>query len=381
MRNQVGTKGWTARSRRVLAGTIALALAIPLGASVFVGCGKKKGDAEAAPSPGGGLDDPKNDAAVVTAAKAALACDWGTSGLKYDCPALKTWRESPLLKDGKADTTLIAMLGDAKDPVRWLAAEALANQGKTYEKDAALANQVIGASQAEKQPLIAGPLGRATGNIDAKATNLGEAMKTLAKTHAVVDYRKAIIGSMLFANRELFYDFVVDLARNDKNDDVRRAALSAPWTGTPPGRSPDSCKLWLDQVDDPKPDNGGEAAYLCAFYPNDGGCKAQWDPLLTKLETRAKGGKVQASQMSSALKYLWQQKGASNAQKDRAVAIAKALVENPANGGSPRGNALRFVAEAEGDKAKPFAKRFEGDKEFFVKSSAKDILDGKVKKL
>lgn len=349
-----------------------------------MGCSKETKNIEgsqaasATGAAGVGINDSANDKAVVEAAKAALTCDWGAQGLKSDCPAYKTWRESPLIKDGKADATLINFLIDPQDAVRWLGATTLGNSGKAYKTDAALSNKLIAAAKVEKQPLVGGALGRTVGNIDAKATNLGEAMKTLATTHALTDLRKSLVSNMLFPNRDSFYDFHLGLARNEKNDDVRRAALGAPWTGTPTGRAGDTCKMWLERVDDPKPDNGGEAAYMCAFWSNSGGCQSEWDALLSKIDARAKSGQVQASQMASALSYLYGQKGATAAQKARSINVSKAILENASNNAAARGTALRFLAEADPPMAKAVAKKFENDKEFFVKNTAKDVLDGKI---
>lgn len=340
---------------------------------------KEEGTAGTSAPAGGGLDDPSNDKVVVDAARAAIACEWSAGGgLKYDCPAHKAFKEASFIKEGAADPTLTTMLTDGREQVRWLAAEALANQGKAYTKNAALAGKVVAAAQAEKSSSVAGPLGRATAKIDLAATGHQVAVETMVRSHALVELRRSLAGNLLWSNKQLF-DLTLQLARTDSVPGVRKAALSAPWTGTPAGREADACNLWLEKVDDAADEVNGEAAYLCGFWSRGGGCKAQWDGLLGKIEARAKAGRVQSGQMASALSYFHGQGQASAAQKKRARDIAKAIVENSSNSGMARGNALRFLGETDPD-AKAYARRFASDKEFFVKNAAKDIQDGKIKK-
>lgn len=349
--------------------------------SLALGAGCRKGDdGKAQAAQGGvGLDDPSADKQVADAARAAIACEWSaTGGLKHDCPAHKTWKEASFIKEGAADPTLTTMLADAREQVRWLAAEALSNQGKAFTKNAGLAAKVVAAAQAEKAPLAGASLGRAVAKIDLVATGQQPAAEAMVKTHPVVELRRTLAQHMLWTNRQT-YDLTLQLARTDAVPAVRKAALGAPWTGTPTGREADSCNLWLEKVDDPADEVNGEAAYLCAFWSRGGGCRSQWDPLLAKIEARARAGTVKSSQMASALSYFHGQKQATAPQKARAVAVAKAIVENRANSGMARGSALRFIGEVDAG-AKAYAARFTGDGEFFVKSAAKDVVDGKVKR-
>lgn len=358
----------------------AIVVAAIASAVAAVGCkAKDEAKAQEAPGAGAGLDDPSVDKVVADAARAAIACEWSAGGgLKYDCPAHKAWKEAPYLKEGAADPSLTTMLGDKREQVRWLAAEALANQGKAYTKNAALAAKVVAAAQAETSSSVAGSIGRAAAKIDLAATGQQAAVETMVRSHALVELRRSLAQHLLWSNKQL-YDLTLQLARTDAVPAVRRAAISAPWTGTPNGRENDSCSLWLEKVDDPADEVHGEAAYLAAFWSRGGGCRTQWDALLGKIEARARGGKVQSSQMASALGYFHGQKLATPAQRQRAVAIAKTIVETTGNSGIARGNALRVIGEVD-DGAKAFAQRFVDDKEFFVKSSAKDVVDGKVKR-
>lgn len=324
-----------------------------------------------------GIDAPGNDPKVVELAKKALGCEWQKTGFKYDCADLKAWKESELLKEGKADETLVSMLEDDNERVRWLAAQALSSRGKAYRTDEKLAKRVLAAAQAEKNEAVASNLGSALGRINAEKTGLEAEIKKLIESHQLQQLRRSTVSAVLFSNRQ-FYEFHMALAKGEKNKDVRKAAISAFWTGTPSDKYDQTCAMWLDRVVNDEDDNiAGEAAYLCGFYSGGGGCQDQWDALLDAIEKRAKEGQVKSSQMAAALYYFHKQKKASAAQKQRALAIAKQIADNADNSGAARARALEFVAEK--DPAGPtFVAKFKDDEDFFVKSRATQILKKKA---
>jgi hypothetical protein len=94
------------------------------------------------------------------------------------------------------------------------------------------------------------------------------------------------------------------------------------------------------------------------------------------IENKSKAGEVNSSQVASALNYLHDQKKVSPAQKTRTLAVAKTLAENAKNGGSARARALEFVGKKD-PAGRTYAAKFENDQEFFVKSTAKRIQEGK----
>ncbi|UQA58351.1 hypothetical protein [Polyangium aurulentum] len=355
---------------------ISLALASGLG----LGCGKggeapaPAGSASAAApaAAGKGIDAPGNDPAVVALARKALGCKWGPYGLEATCADLRALLEDPALRDSKADATFMNLLEDPSEQVRWLGARALSTRGTAYRADKALAERAVKAAEDEKSKTVGQELGGVVGNIKHAETGLGERIKAMAKTHPLQAVRMSLLSRMLFTNGELLYDFVKDIAQNDADPMVRKAALSAFWTGTPPNKAADTCAMWLSFIDDKVEDVAGEAAYLTAFYPQGGGCKEQWDPLLDKIEKRAKEGTIKSSQMASALLFLHRQPGASEAQKKRSLVAARALLEKKENSGMARGKALEFIVEKDLDGRK-FIEKFREDPDFFVKSRAKDL--------
>lgn len=351
----------------------AVALLFPLW---LVGCGDKgsgSGETGGAATAARGIDAAGNDPAVVALAKKVLGCKWTDSGFDYECADRKAWSESELLKEGKADATLVSMVEDSNEQVRWLAAQALNEKGAKYQKDKALSERVLAAAETEKAKSVARNLGSAAGRIKLPEVGLTERAKALGKSPTMKETRLGFIGSVQYSNNEAFYAYTTDLARTEKDPEVRDAAMSSFWTGTPSSKNAEVCQLWLDLSHDANEELAGHAAYFTAFYPHNTGCKAQWDTMLGDIEKRAKAGTAKSSYWGSALYYLYAQNGASAAQKKRAVAVAKAIVDNKANSGNARARALELVAEKDPG-AKAYLNKLTNDPDSYVKSRAADLL-------
>ena len=356
-------------------------------ASFGLGCGKSS----SGPAPSGsastpeikpdakGIEAASNDPSLAELTKKALGCKWAVYGFDAKCPELKALLESEAVREGKGDTTLVNFLEDPDEHVRWLGSRTLTQRGKRFRTDKPLAERIVKVAEAEKDKAVAQELGGVVGAIKHAETGLGERIKTMAKSHEVQQMRTSLLARMLFSNGESLYDFVKDIAMNNKDVIVRKAAISAFWTGTPPTRAADTCKMWLGFMQDPSDDVAGEAAYLCSFYPQNGGCKDEWDPVLDNVEKRAKSGTVKSTQMASAMAYLHKQPGASEAQKKRAVSVARLIAENPANNGMARGRSIEFVADNDPD-AKKFLEKFKEDADAFVKSRSKELAERPQKK-
>lgn len=356
--------------------TFAGLLAVALSAAA---CSKKEApQAEASARPAApkvGLENPANDANTTKLVTAVLAkCEFKTHGFSTTCEEWKKITKARELKRGAQDATLVNLLEDKNEKVRWVAANRLVSNGQAYTGDKALAERVLLAAERETSVTVGREIGRAAGRIRVKETDTKERLEKLAKGHKLPELRKGVVSKMLFNNKSEFFDVVAEMAKTEKHKGVRMAAVSAFWVGTPQGREKDTCKLWLGEVKDPKEAVSGEAAYLAAFFTMGGGCSEHWDELLTRIEGWAKDGKLTESRFASALNYLHKQKTASDAQKKKALAVAKILIENTTNGGAARGRALQFVGEADPGGA-AYAKKYVDDKQFFVKSTAKRVID------
>ncbi|MEO7331405.1 MAG: hypothetical protein ABI193_22710 [Minicystis sp.] len=361
----------TQTNRWIAAAVMALAAA---------GCKKPADDGSPTPpaGAGAGLEDTSNDKAVVALAKDAIKCGWQDgSGVKTPCPALDAWNKSEIIKGGKVDATLLNFLGDAQKEARWIGAYGLYNAAQAYRTDAAMAKRLLAAGRAEKDATVARKLGDAIGKINVSKTGTTDELKKLLAESSQSTLRQGIVDGVLFNNRSEggFYDLLATMARTEKDKAVRKTAASAFWVGGSE-RHDDTCKLWLELSDDPDDDLSGNSAYHTSWWSSGGGCTGQWDALLGVIEKRAKAGKVKSSFMTSALGWLQKQGKATDAQKKRAMAVAKTIVETASNDRMARGDALRVIGENDPD-AKKFASRFESDPEFFVKSAAQRIKEGK----
>ena len=350
-----------------------------LGALVLValGCGNKaggSGDPAASGGGGKGLDAAGNDPAVVALAKKALECPWIAQGPKFDCPDRKGWESSELFKGGKNDATLVAMLEDGNEKVRWLAANRLAAAGSTYRGDKALADRALTAVLAEKGSLVGRAMGNVAGNIKLTELGLVEKARPLFKAPTPKDIRIGFLDQAQFNNRDAYYAAVVELAKGDPDKDVRMAAFGAFWTGTPNGKTAEVCQLWYDLSRDPNEDIGGHAAYYLSFYMLNGGCSAKWDAMLDDIEKRGKAGTAKSSEWPGALYYMSGQKNVSSAQTSRAIAIAKIIAENTANGNSARARALDVVGERDKAGAKAYLEKFANDPDSYIKGRAQELL-------
>ncbi len=326
-----------------------------------------------------GLKNPDNDADVIALAEAALGCPWRSGQPAITCAEYKEWRKSPLVRKGAADPTLVNLLEDSEAPIRWLGASALKANGKAFRTDPMLAKRVLAAVDAEKDVTVANVLGAAAARINGGRTSLNADIQKIITSHRLPEMRSAAVKDYLVSNRtSANFDFVIDFIRTHDAQKVRVAALKSTWVGTPDDKYIDVCKAWLEFASDANVELAGQAAYHVGFYRNGGGCSAQWDPLLELLATRAADGGFTSSTMSSALRTLHNQKGASPVQRAKTIEIARAVVSNPKNDSASRHSALRFVGETD-PKAKKFAATFKDDPEPFVKSTANDILGGLIK--
>lgn len=362
---------------------------VTLSAAVLALSACDKGGREVAPSASAsassagvekakGLRDPRNDKAIVALARPVLACKWGRYGFDAKCEALKAWKKSDAMKAGAGDATLVRFLEDDDVRVQWIGADGLAHYGLKYRADKAMARKVVDAADKVRAKQFVSLLGKAVGSIDLAKTGLAKRVMKMIESHANPELRRTLAGNTLFRNREVpgLFELLVRLAKSDKDKRVRKAAAAAFWTGTPAGKNEEVCKLWLDLADDPDSDLAGHCAYQCASMSLAGGCAGQWDDLLSLIERKAKAGEVRSSFMASALKYLYRQKNATAAQKNRALAVAKEIVKNVKNDAPSRSAALELVGKKDpGGKA--FAAKYDKDEAFFVKNAAKRIKEGK----
>lgn len=322
---------------------------------------------------GGGVADFRNDKKVVALVRKAEKCSWTSSGYAFGCPELRAFMNAPELRDGKADPTLVNMLGDEKVELRHLAAEALASHGK-FGGDKGLSERILAAAVQEVGPAVGPGLGRSIGRIDPKL-GLDEHVLKLAKDHTIPELRASLAGTMLWTSSPERFELVLSLAKSDKEKEVRRRALSALFLGTPADRRADACKTWLSVTGEPDADLASESFVHIAMW-SDGKCRDQYDAMLTRIEEMAGGGQVTRSGMGRALKYLHEQTAATETQKKRAVEAAKKVVTAKANDSLARRTALELVLKADPAAGATIAKDLVDDPDLAVRALARQVGSG-----
>ena len=235
---------------------------------------------------------------------------------------------------------------------------------------------MLAAAETEKAKVVLRSAGNIAGRIKLDKLGLVERAKALGKAPTPKELRLGFIGSVQYTNNEAFYDYTTALAKSDPETDIRDAAMSSFWTGTPSSKNAEVCKLWLDLSHDANEEFAAHADYFVSFYPHNQGCKAEWDTMLSDIDKRAKAGTAKSSYWGSSLYYFMGQNAAAPAQKTRAIAIAKVLADNKANSSSARVRCLELIAEKD-PAGKTFVKKFTNDPDSYIKSRATDLLKPK----
>jgi len=178
---------------------------------------------------GKGLSAKDNDPKVIALVKPALGCGWDTHGFKNDCEEWKKWREADAeFKGGAGDATLVNLIEDVDEKVRYAGAFKLDRDGSAYRADKALATRTVAAAEAEKTNKFAGMLGGAIAEIAFDKTGLWDRVKALATTSEHVPLRSSLVGHMLKFNAD--FSPAIQLAMDalkDKDDAIQSASIKA----------------------------------------------------------------------------------------------------------------------------------------------------------
>jgi hypothetical protein len=301
-----------------------------------------------------GLLAPGNDAEAVSLIKRILrTCKWERGNWAGPCEALDEWGEWNMLGLHTDDKLRFALCEDSELKVRQLCSMGLQTSvGSTH--DPKVATAILDAFEKERDPVACLGMARAVGHIRVEKAGSEERIKQAARNHPVTKCRAVLVEEMLFSN-ESFYDFVVDLAKTDKEPEVRGAAASALRSGSKgkPERSQNSCKLWLEMLDERDQPFTGKVAWLLA---QDNACADRWDAMLQGFEALVTAGKVRPP-LGNLACNVHEQKRAKPEQKTQVIETAKKLVESDKSPTSERISALRCITKFDPN-GKAFAARF-----------------------
>lgn len=365
---------------------ISIAAVFALGAA----CGdKKKDDGKGLPpasatdarksrgTPGKGLNAPDNERdSVILAQQVMETCKWTRMGYPLKCSARKAWDGSTFIN---REPTLVNMLDDPRAQVRWLAAQALRKHKGTHTSNKAQAERIVAAAERERVNTIAPVLAAAVAKLDLDETGLRARVEALITKHPLMRMSGMLARFALATNPGL-YEFMTKVARTDKRRPVRRAAVSAFWTGTPAERMGDSCKLWLEISADADAELAGDATnYL--FWAPKAACKEHYDAALKTVAAKAKAGGVKATMLANALGSLLGQKTLSSKHKSKALELSVSLLSGASNSRVVRTRMVDVISRHH-PKAKTILAKFEKDGQAMVRAAVKramERLTGKTK--
>jgi hypothetical protein len=315
--------------------------------------------------------DPRIDAL----ARAAAACKAYDTSLAMSCPAMKAWSDAKEDFDaGKSDASLVAMLADRDEKMRYLGALKLNQYGKTFRREKGLAEGVVAAAEREKSKLDGNELGAAVGHILVRETGTFERVKALVQKHDLPDVRRGVLSNLLYANQDddAVYALVRDTVR-DPDKTVAMAALASFWTGGI-RKGAETCQLYFENIDNPAPDLSAEASNALAWF---GQCSSRYDGLLDSLDARVKAGTVGSTLYAASVSHLCADARTTDKQRARAAGIARDVAQKKEIKPWIRASALDAVMKCDPANGRAFVGKLGGDPEKSVADKARQILGSK----
>jgi hypothetical protein len=350
---------------------------LALAAGLVLGCGNKAGDdkpaasgSAAASAAAAGAVDPK----ILAMATAASACkSWESGGFDSSCADYKKYSDAKDdFNDGKADASLVAMLADPNEKIRYLGAYKLNQYGKTFKTDKTMAAAVVTAAEKEKTKFAAYEIGSAVGRILVRDTGTFDRVKAIVKKHDVPDMRRGILSNLLFNNSD--YDPVYALDKDmvkDADKSVAMAALTAFWTGGS-RKADETCHLYADNIENPNDDMAAEASNALGWW---GRCSSKFDMLLDSLEKRVKANNVSSASYASAARHLCEDAKSNDKQKKRGADLGRKIADRKDNKAWVRSSALETVMKCDtSNSGRSFVGKFKKDPEKSVADRANELL-------
>jgi hypothetical protein len=309
----------------------------------------------------GGLAAPDADKSVAELAQHALSCHWDRDGLTSDCAAALEWRDATVgFAGGRADPTLVDMLEDRDERIRWLGATKLVTSGKAYRTSKPLAERVVAAAEREKSDRLGGPLGEALARVDVQATGTFDRVRAMVVRHELPSLRAALVAHLLRHNGSSAgtYEVTREMV-HDADPAVRLAAVNAFWMGG--GKRPDdTCKVWQAATASDDDDVAAQSSENLAHF---GQCQAAYPGLLDGEDARRKAAKTTRPRFASALGYLCLDEKATADQRARATTILRAVAELELLQPAVRGAGLEAVLKCDPSGGKAYVQKFTGDEQ------------------
>jgi hypothetical protein len=320
-----------------------------------------------------GLAAPDNDARLVELAKKAAVCKWDNRGLSEECAPALAWADAPMgTTGGRSDPTLVNLLEDADDHIRWLAASKLHAVGRTFTVDHAIADRVVLAGERETSAHVGGALGTALADIQLDRTHTFDRVRAMAMKHALPSLRAALVANLAWKNpgSSAAYELTRELVR-DPEKEVRAAAISAFYMGG--GKRPeDTCQIWTQNLDNDM--DGDVAAAANELVARWGRCQASYGALLESQAKRLEAGKTDSPRYPKALGFVCDDAKAAARDKERATELVRKVAETKTLDADVRAAALEAALTCDPAQGREFVKRFANDPPAQLKARAIDLL-------
>lgn len=338
-------------------------------------------DVSAAPSAAAPAE---TTSATIMAIREAAKCAWvedksypASSVLDPNCSALKNWNTNFEGLETTAESELLSLLGDSDRAVRWIAARGLISLTAVrtkYRKDAAESGRIIKQALQEKDPAVGRALGTLAGRISLESTNLSEPVLNLLQNGPDA-VRESMISDLLMWNgsKPDIYEAVQNVARKPGSADIRSEAVRSIAAR---GGEEAMCKFLVEMMHDAEPLVAGQAAYQAAGAFGTAGCPRDFGNVLSEVESRLAKPDSWHQAMAGAAGRIPAQSTATAAQKKRALAILRKIVENKTLDEMSRSRALDSLA-ANDPNVRAFATKFKDDESIHVKTSAEKALEKK----
>ena len=313
----------------------------------------------------------KNSAALPDELAAVISrCTANEALVLLGCPEYRAWSESKIAQALGSEKELFPLLSAPQPLARSLVAKVIDERACpdparcTYAKDSELAEQLLFAAEAERDPRVAAALARPLARIDFVATNLAERVERLVD-HAPEQLSHVLLALWLDRNPELFAT-TARFARSPKLS-LSRGALEGLRYALGGPHHTAACALAVDSFGENSEYDFLATTIVSGFREKN--CSHVWDSFLTKVEQRGQKGIAFGSSWLAEVWAIPELPGATPALEQRVERVALSIVESKANNPSIRLWAAGYVLPTHAD-PQGFLKHLSEDTEHEVRRQA-----------
>ncbi|NUP06510.1 MAG: hypothetical protein HOW73_10670 [Polyangiaceae bacterium] len=318
------------------------------------------------------LGEPGMDPEIVKLAQAALTCDWGTGGFMFSCQALKDYQSQPRLRLFESKQTLVRMLEDRNERVRYLGGMKLQFDFKTSDKE--LARRLVTAARKETSPIVARQIGGALAGVDFEATGIFSDVEELTKSHPLFDFRAGLVSRALrqqSSSRDVF-KLTAELAK-DPNQNVAMSAVSS--LASAAKDFPNDVCPALAAVMRSSQESVASSATM---HVGTIACASHRDAFLDAAEAQLSSPRMSPFGLGRALENTCKASDANGAQKTRSASVAEQILKNDKSFHGARIDAMKAILACEPARGVQVVAAYQHDKDEMVRNAATDMVKGQA---